>query len=283
MNKTKTSIIGAAALAALALNGCSTIGKGVSSGDASGGSVDNAVAIVNGKPISKNSLNNLVSEIGKQNPDQTVSQEKILDSLVSRELLRQDAERQGLQKTPAVLGRMENVERDVLAQAAIDNYRKGIVVTDAECRKEYDAKVAGADLTEFKARHILVESDTEAREVISDLKKGGKFSDLAKKHSKDPSAQQNGGDLGWFNPSQMLPEFSTAVAGLKNGEIASEPVKTKFGWHVILREDARKQTPPSFEDVKEQIRNMLISQKLQQHIEELKKAAKIENLASGKK
>ncbi|MEI7869605.1 MAG: peptidylprolyl isomerase [Candidatus Methylumidiphilus sp.] len=282
----KTCLIGAVVLTSALLVGCGiTGGKSAASADKDAGTanVENAVAVVNGKPISKNALNNLMSEIGKQNPDQNVSEDKAVESLVSRELLRQDAERQNLQKNPAVIGRLENVTRDVLAQAAIDSFRKGIVVTDAECRKEYDAKIAGAELTEFKARHILVETDTEAKEVLASLKKGAKFADLAKKYSKDPSAQQNGGDLGWFNPGQMLPEFSNAVASLKNGETSPTPVKTKFGWHVIQREDVRKQAPPAFDDIKEQIRTMLIGQKLQQHIEELKKSAKIETFVSGKK
>jgi peptidyl-prolyl cis-trans isomerase C len=283
----KTFFLGAVVVAsALLLEGCSSPGGKSSSSDKespSTASVENAVATVNGKPISKNALNSLVSEISKQNPEQSVPEDKAVESLISRELLRQDAERQNLEKNPAIVGRLENANRDVLAQAAIDSFRKGIVVTDAETRKEYDTKIAGAELTEFKARHILLETETEANEVLSNLKKGAKFADLAKKYSKDPSAQQNGGDLGWFNPAQMLPEFSKTVASLKNGEIAPAPVKTKFGWHVIQREDTRKQAPPAFDDIKEQIRNMLAGQKLQQHIEELRKSAKIETMLPGKK
>lgn len=281
----KSHILGAVVTAALLLEGCSTLGGKNASSDKDSGAVstENAAAIVNGKPISKNALNNFVSDLGKQNPDQPVSEDKAIDLLVSRELLRQDAERQNLQKNPAVTGRLENVNRDVLAQAAIDIYRKGIVVTDAEARKEYDAKIAGAELTEFKARHILVENEADANEVLDNLKKGAKFADLAKKYSKYPGAQQNGGDLGWFNSSQTLPEFAKAVASLKNGELAPAPVKTKFGWHVIQREDSRKQAPPAFDDIKEQLRTMLINQKLQQHIEELKKTAKIETMVSGEK
>lgn len=272
-------------MASVLLDACSgTGGKNPSAEpDTGAASVENAVATVNGKPISKNALNNLISEIGKQSPDQSVPEDKAIESLISRELLRQDAEKQNLQRKPEVIGRLENVTRDVLAQSAIESFRKGIVITDAECRKEYDAKLAGSEMVEFKARHILVETEAEANEILGSLKKGAKFADLAKKYSKDPSAQKNSGDLGWFNPTQMLPEFTNAVAALKNGETTSAPVKTKFGWHIIQREDMRKQAPPPFEDVKEQIRNVLIGQKLQQHIEELKKTAKIETMGSGKK
>lgn len=243
-----------------------------------------AVATVNGKAISKNALRSLIGEIEKQGGgEQKVPEDKAAEVLISRELLRQEAEKKGLQKNPDVSGKLENASRDVLAQAAIESFRKTVTVTDDEARKEYDTKVAGADLTEFKARHILVESEQEANDVLAKLKKGGKFPDLAKKLSKDPSAKQNGGDLGWFNPGQMVPEFATAVAGLQNGEIAPAPVQSKFGWHVIQRQDSRKAEPPTFDAVKEQIRNMLIAQKLQQHVEDLKKAAKIDNTIPAKK
>ena len=279
----KTYIFSAIVMTFIVLDGCAAMdGKAASEKGSEMANAESVVATVNGKPISKNALNNLVSEVGKQNPDQSVSEGKVVESLISRELLRQDAEKQNLQKTPAVIGHLENVTRDVLAQAAIDSFRKGIVITDADCRKEYDAKIAGAELTEFKAKHILVEDEAEAYQILASLKKGAKFADLAKKYSKDPSGQKNGGDLGWFNPAQMVPEFSSAVASLKNGETAPAPIKTKFGWHVIQREDARKQPPPKFEDIKEQIRNVLIGQKLQKHIEELKQSAKIVDLVSGK-
>lgn len=246
-------------------------------------SAANAAATVNGKPISKDALRSLVSEFEKQNNNEKVPEDKVIESLIGRELLRQEAEKKNLQKTPTVQGRLENVTRDVLAQAAVENFRKGITITDDEARKEYDEKVAGADMTEFKARHILLETEQQANDVLAKLNKGAKFADLAKKFSKDPSAKQNGGDLGWFNPQQMVPEFSAAVASLKNGETASAPIQSKFGWHVIKREDSRKQEPPPFDAVKDQISNMLIAQRLQQHVEDLKKAAKIENNISGKK
>ncbi len=281
----KSYLFAAFFVAFMVLQGCATLDAKPASSeqDADAAGDENAVATVNGKPISKNALNYLMSEVGKQNPDHSVSEGKVVESLINRELLRQDAEKHNLQKTPAIVGQLENVTRDVLAQAAIDSFRKGIVVTDADCRKEYDAKVAGADITEFKARHILLENETDAYDVLTKLKKGAKFADLAKKHSKDTSAQKNGGDLGWFNPAQMVPEFTSAVASLKNGEIAPAPVKSKFGWHIIQREDSRKQPPPAFDDIKEQIRNVLIGQKLQLHIEDLKKSAKVVDLLPEKK
>jgi len=271
----KTQLIGAVVAAMLALGASAALAED----DADSVSAENTAATVNGKAISKNAVHSLISEIEKQNNNEKVPEDKAVDALVSRELLRQEAEKKNLQKSPAVAGRLENVTRDVLAQAAVENYRKTVTVTDEEARKEYDTRVAGADLTEYKARHILLETEQEANDVLAKLQKGAKFPDLAKKLSKDPSAKQNGGDLGWFSPDRMVPEFSTAVAGLKNGETAPAPVQSKFGWHVIKREDSRKQEPPAFDDIKEQIKSMLIGQKIQQHVEELKKTAKIENSA----
>ena len=274
----KTYLIGAAV--ALLLGASSAMAED----DADDTPKGDAIATVNGKAISKNALRSLIGEIEKQGGgEQKVPEDKAAEVLISRELLRQEAEKKGLQKSADISGRLENATRDVLAQAAVESFRKGITVTDDEARREYDAKVAGADLTEYKARHILVETEQEANEVLAKLKKGAKFPDLAKKLSKDPSAKQNGGDLGWFNPAQMVPEFAAAVAGMQNGETAQVPVQSKFGWHVIKREDSRKAEPPAFDAVKEQIRNMLIGQKLQQHVDDLKKAAKIENTVGGKK
>lgn len=275
----KNPLIGAAVAMALVFGTSIAMAE---DDEAETASVD-AVATVNGKPISRNALRSLVSEIEKQSNGQTVPQDKAVESLISRELLRQEAEKKGLQKTPAVQGRLENSTRDVLVQAAVESFRKSVTVTDDELRREYDEKVAGADLTEFKARHILLETEEQANEVLASLKKGAKFADLAKKFSKDPAAKQNGGDLGWFGPQQMIPEFTAAVAALKNGETTSAPVQTKFGWHVIKREESRKQEPPAFDAIKEQIRDVLITQKLQKHVEDLKNAAKIDNTLSGKK
>ena len=279
-----TYLTGAAVAAALLLEGCSAMaGKSAAPEKDAAAVPANAVAMVNGKPISKNALDNLTADLSRQNPDQPAPEDKVVESLISRELLRQEAERQNLQNTPTMMGRLENLTRDALAQAAVDNFRKSIVISEDELRKEYDTKVAGADLLEFKARHILVDTEEQARDALGSLKKGTNFADLAKKISKDPSAKQNGGDLGWFNPQQMVPEFASAVISLKNGEISPSPVRTQFGWHIIQREDSRKAEPPPYESVKDQIRSILIGQKLQQHVDALKEAAKIERKVPDKK
>ncbi len=254
-----------------------TVAPATSSRPAETPNAENTVAIVNGKPISRALLQSIMAEMG-QRGGQNVPEDKIVDGLIARELLRQEAEKLNLAKEPAVAQKIENATRDVLVQADVENFRKTAAIPDEEVKKEYDARVAAMKATEYKARHILLDNEQAAKDVIAKLKKGAKFEDLAKKFSKDASNAKNGGELGWFNSQRMVPEFSKAVEGLKDGEITQEPVKTQFGWHVIQREETREQAPPPFDAVKEQFRNLLLGQKLQKHVEELKAAAKIERL-----
>ena len=239
---------------------------------------ETTVVIVNGQPISKALLQSIMTEMTQRSGGQPIPEDKVIDGLIARELLRQEAEKQNLIKDPSVAMKIENATREALVQASVENFRKNAAVTEEELKKEYDTRVAALKNTEYKARHILLESEEAAKDVLAKLAKGAKFDELAKKLSKDPSAKQNGGELGWFNPQQMVPEFSAALATLKNGETTKTPVKSQFGWHIIDREDSREQTPPPFDAVKEQFRNALVGQKLQKHVEDLKAAAKIERL-----
>lgn len=277
----KCPIVATAVAAALLLSGCNN-----NAGSGQPGSVsipkptpENTVATVNGQPISKASLQALMGDIEQRRGGQGIPEDKVIDELVSRELLRQEAERLNLAKDPANAARIENSQRMLLSQIAAENFVKSATVTEDELRKEYDQRISEMKLTEYKARHILVETEAAAKDVLAKLQTGAKFDDLAKKLSKDPGSKNSGGDLGWFSPQQMVEPFSNAVAALKNGETTSVPVKTDFGWHVIRRDDSRQQEPPPFDEVKEQIRNMLETQKLQQHIADLKTAAKIERMA----
>jgi len=245
---------------------------------------ENTVVIINGKPISKALFQSVLAEVAQRAGGQKVPDDKVLEGLIARELLSQEADKQDLAKDPAVAEKLENARRDVLVAARIEQFRKTSNVTEEEIKKEYDTRVASipsGKTTEYKARHILLENEQDAKDVLAKLKKGAKFDDLAKKLSKDPTAKQNGGLLDWFNPKQMVAEFSAAVAALKNGETTPSPVKSQFGWHVIQREDSREQDatpPPPYDAVKDQFRTLLLGQKLQKHVEELKAAAKIERL-----
>lgn len=272
------SLIASAIASGLLLGGCNNntgpTGQ-TASFSAPALTAENTIATVNGKPISKATVQ-IIAENEQKRGGKSLPEDKIIDELVSRELLRQEADKQNLIKDPVYAARLENALRLTLSQIAAENFVKNVIIGDEDLKKEYDTRVGAMKLTEYKARHLLVETEAAAKELLGKLQKGAKFDELAKKFSKDPGSKDSGGDLGWFSPQQMVPPFADAVAKLKNGETTSSPVQTQFGWHIIRRDDSRDQPPPPFDEVKDQIRSMLQTQKLQQHIADLRSGAKIE-------
>lgn len=279
---------GFVALATLALSmaGCDQAGnKGPAQTAAPGTTVvatEDAAVIVNGKPISKASVEVVQTELGQRRGGNNIPEDKIVEELIKRELLSQEAMSAGLAKDPKFAARLENAQRMVLSQVAAEHFINSVQVSDEDLKKEYDKRIGPMAATEYKARHILVESENAAKELIAKLEKGEKFEALAKKFSKDPGSKDNGGDLGWFNPQQMVAPFAEAVKALKNGETTKTPVQSQFGWHIIKREDSREQTPPPFDAVKEQLKSLVQTQKLQDHLAELQAKAKIENRVAAK-
>jgi len=239
-------------------------------------SKEDAVAVVNGTYISKASLASLENEIAKRQQGQTFSKEKLVEELIQRELLLQEAKQKKLDQTVEYTTQLEKIKTGLLTQAAVQDFLKSNPITDAELKAEYDKSV-DASGTEYKARHILVKSEDEAQAIITELTNGADFAELAKTKSTGPSGTQ-GGDLGWFAAGQMVAPFSEAVVALEDNKFTLVPVKTQFGYHVILREGSRTQTPPPFESIKERIRPMLQRQKMQNFLEGLRKKAKIEVL-----
>jgi peptidyl-prolyl cis-trans isomerase C len=237
-----------------------------------------AVAVVNGQYIAKSTLADLEKEIAVRGQGQTFPKEKLIEELVQRQLLIQDALQKKLDQSPEVVAQLEGAKNTLLTQADLQNYLKTNPVTDADLKAEYDSKVGGSNATEYKASHILVKDEAEAKKLIAELDKGAKFADLANKHSLDAKESQNGGELGWFAAGQMVEPFSEAVAKLEKGKYSKEPVKTQFGYHIILREDSRAQTPPPFDAVKEQLKPLLERKKVQKMVEEMRKQAKVEIL-----
>jgi len=175
-------------------------------------------------------------------------------------------------KKPEIAAQIQLQEKSILAQAVAAEYFSGIDVTDEEILAEYNLKLEQESPLEFKARHILVETQAEAIEIIGQLDGGAGFEDLAKEKSTGPSGP-NGGDLGWFSPAQMVQPFSLAVQAMENGAYSAQPVQTQFGWHVILREDSRESTPPPFESVKDEMKASVQQRKFQDYLAELRTAA----------
>jgi len=240
--------------------------------------VGETIAMVNGKPISKAAFEILANEVNERRGENKVPDEKIVEELIKRELLSQEMSTSEKLKDPKLAAKIENAQRMMLSQAAAEAFIESVQVNDADLKKEYDERVGPMKNAEFRAKHILVETEQAAKDVIAKLAKGEKFEALAKKNSKDPGSKDKGGELGWFSPQQMVQPFSDAVMKLKNGETTQTPVQSQFGWHVIVREESRReQAPPPFDAVKDQLKSMVQTKKLQEHITQLQAKAKVEN------
>jgi len=237
-------------------------------------SKEDAVAQVNGKYISKATLSSLEKEIAQRSKGQSFPKEKLLEELIQRELLIQEAVQKQLDKTAEFTNQLDTIKNSLLTQAAVQNFIKSNPITDADLEAEYTKNIAASG-SEYKASHILVKLEEEAKQIIAELSNGADFAELAKAKSTGPSGPK-GGDLGWFGAGQMVAPFSEAVIALEDNKFTLEPVKTQFGYHVILREGSRSQTPPPFESIKEQIRPMLQRKKVQDFLIGLRQKAKVE-------
>lgn len=233
-------------------------------------------ATVNGVAIPASTVDLMVRERTAQgHPDSPELRKAVIDNLAMQLLVSTEAVKKGIDKQPDTKRQLELVRQSILANAFVADYLKNTPVTDEMLKAEYD-RVA-AQTGEYKARHILVKDEAEAKDIIAQLKKDvAAFESLAKEKSMDPGSKANGGDLGWFDPRSMVPEFGAAVAKLEKGKFTEEPVKSQFGYHVILLEDAKKLTPPPFETVKEQIKQQVQRQNLTKMFDDMKAKAKIE-------
>lgn len=184
----------------------------------------------------------------------------LLNELVNTVMIAQAAEKSGLDKHPELVAAMDVARYRILAEAAVEQHLRDNPVTEQELQDAYDERYGGNKLLEYKARHILLKTEDEAKAVIAELDKGGDFAALAKQKSTGPSGP-NGGDLGWFEKNQMVAPFGEAVAVMDKGSYSKSPVQTQFGWHVITLEDTREQTPPKLEAVRQHFTEQLQRQK----------------------
>ncbi len=235
------------------------------------------VAIVNGKPVPMARVDMLQQQLAKSGRPVTEEMKgQIKDEVIAREIFMQEAQKRGLDASDDFKAQMELARQTILIRELFADYQKQNPVTDEEIKAEYDKFAAANGGKDYRARHILVEKEDQAKAIIAQLKKGAKFEDIAKKQSKDPGSGANGGDLDWANASSYVPEFSQALVKLKKGETTAVPVKTQFGWHVIRLDDVRDAQLPKLEEVKPQIAQQLQQQKLAKFQEELRGKAKIE-------
>jgi peptidyl-prolyl cis-trans isomerase C len=237
------------------------------------------LAIVNGKPVPSSRVEELVKQVTAQQPGRPVTpdvQAQIKEEVINREVFMQEAQKIGLDGSDEYKSQMEQARQVVLIRALFAEYQKKNPVTDADIKAEYDKFAAANGGKEYRARHILVEKEADAVKLIADIKKGGKFEDIAKKNSKDPGSGANGGDLDWAAPGSYVKEFSEAMVALGKGKVTEKPVKSQFGFHIIRVDDIRETALPPMEQVKPQISQQLQQQKLQAYQKGLRDKAKVE-------
>ena len=235
------------------------------------------VAIVNGKAVPKARIDALAAQLAKSGRPVTPElQGQLKDEVIAREIFMQEAQKRGLDATDDFKNQMELARQTLLIRELFADYQKANPVTDADIKAEYDKFSAANGGKEYRARHILVEKEDEAKAIIASLKKGGKFDEIAKKQSKDPGSGANGGDLDWANAASYVPEFSGALIKLNKGQLTQEPVKSQFGYHVIRLDDVREAQLPKLEEVKPQIAQQLQQQRLAKFQEDLRGKAKVE-------
>lgn len=275
MMSIKSRILLASAASLLTLSACNA---DESAKTAAPATKDAAAAIVNGTTISKNRVDLLVKQrAGMGQPDNAETRKAIIDQLAMQLLVSQEALKKGLDKNPEVIDQIDLTKQSILANAFVQDYIKNNPVSDDVLKAEYDKIKAQMTGNEYKARHILVEKEADAKDIIAKLKKDSKaFEKLAKEKSKDPGSKAQGGDLGWFDVRSMVPEFGEAVTKLAKGKFTETPVKTQFGYHVIMLEDSRPMQAPPFDQVKPGLSQQVQQQNLKKLVDDLKAKAKIE-------
>lgn len=235
------------------------------------------IAIVNGKAVPKSRLDALAQQVAKSGrPITPEVQLQMRDAVITREVFAQEAEKLGLMASDDYKNQMEIARQAVLITVLIDDFKKKNSVTDAELKAEYDRFAAANGGKEYKARHILVKKEADAKAIIASIKKGGKFEELAKKQSNDTGSGANGGDLDWANPSSYVAEFTEAMLKLNKGQMTDTPVKTQFGFHIIRVDDIRTAQLPAFEELKPQIAQQIDQQRLGAYQQGLREKAKVE-------
>ncbi len=235
------------------------------------------VAKVNGVTIPQAKLDAILKAraAGKQ-PDTPEIRAAIRDTLINQEVVSQEAVKKGIDKNPEVAAQLDLQRQETLVNAFVQDYMRANPVTDELVRKEYERIKPTIPAREFKARHILVEKEDEAKEITAQIRKGGSFEKLAAEKSKDTGSKGRGGDLDWGPAGRYVKPFGDALGKLKKGQMTDAPVQSEFGWHVIRLDDERATKIPSFEEAKPQIQQMMQGQQVQKMLAELRAKAKVE-------
>ncbi|HSU75721.1 MAG TPA: peptidylprolyl isomerase [Burkholderiales bacterium] len=235
------------------------------------------LAKVNGVAVPASRLDLILQQQrGRGTPDNAQTRQMLKEELVNREVVAQEAQRSGMGKKPEVQTQLDMARQEILVSAYLRDWVQKHPVSDDEVQKEYDKAKAQTGDKEYRARHILVESEDEAKSLIGQLKKGASFSELAQKNSKDPGSKERGGDLDWNVPAAFDKTFSDAMVGLDKGKFTEAPVHTRFGYHIIQLDDVRQTHFPALAEVKPRIQQQITQQKIEELVRGLRAKAKVE-------
>lgn len=235
------------------------------------------VAKVNGVAIPQSRLELMVkASVAQGQPDGPEMRKALRENLIAEEILAQEAAKKKLDKDPEVIAQLEVARQAVLVRAFQADYIKHNVVSDDTLRKEYEMLKVQMGDKEYKARHILVDSESAARDIIANLKKGGNFAKIAAEKSIDDGSKENGGELNWSPPAAYVRPFSEALVSLSKGGLTDQPVQTSFGWHVIQLMDTRPMEVPPFEEVKQNIQQRVLQREFATVVQDLRGKAKVE-------
>ena len=266
-------------LALLVTTGAALLVSCTRTGDGKDAAKTDNVAVVNGKPISRNTYNYYVKGVANgKTPEELTPEQRseLLENLIRGELIAAETEKNGLAAREETRAVLELTRLNVLQQAASQDYLNTRKATEAEVKAEYDTQVQAMPGTEFRVRHILVNTEEFANNLIRQLDRGANFAQLARKDSTDQGSRENGGELPWFTPERMVQPFSEAVLKLDPGQYTKTPVQTSYGWHVIQLEERRAMAPPPFDTVKDRITQIVEAKKFKAYTDELARTAKIE-------
>ena len=237
---------------------------------------DKVLATVNGQDVTESQLEIAATQSKVNFKDITPTQKKLLtEALVNRQLVLNEALKANYDKDPDIAARVKALTDSYIAANYLATVAEGFKIDDASMKAYYDKNVVGNTPKEFKARHILVKTEDEAKSLIKEISAGADFSTLAKAKSTDTGSGSRGGDLGWFTEQDMVAPFSKMVASMKKGDLGKTPVNSQFGWHVIILDDVRTTPPPEFKAVKQNIEKVLIKEKLNQYLDDLNAKATI--------
>jgi peptidyl-prolyl cis-trans isomerase C len=235
------------------------------------------VAVVNSREIPRLRGELLMRQLPPNaNPGSPQARVMVREELINRELVVQDAERKGLLKNPEVTEQIELARQQAILNLYLQDFVKNNPIGDADVKSEYERLRKETSGSEYKAAHILVKTENEAKELIAKIRKGAKFADLARIASDDPGSKDTGGDLGWSSPSNYVKPFGDALIKLKKGEMTSEPVQTQYGFHVIRLDDQRPMKAPPLEQLRPQIEQRLQQARIQKMVSDLRSRAKIQ-------